>query len=205
MLAKLRPRSAYDVMAAISLFIVLGGTSFAFASGAIDSREIKNNTILSKDIRNNSVSGKDVRNKSLLAKDFKPGQLPAGAQGPKGDAGPRGPQGEDGLPGTDGKDGQNGQNGVLGYRPVSVDMAATTLSGGSFRQEIAFCNTDEVVTGGGFYGLNTTAAEQKHLVVQASSPVQGNPTGWYLAVRNTDAVVHTPQYKVWAVCAKAPQ
>ena len=86
MLSKLRPRSAYDVMAALSLFIVLGGTSYAVSTGSIDSREIKNNTVRSKDIRNNQVRSKDVR-RSLLKKDFKPGQLPAGARGATG---PRG-------------------------------------------------------------------------------------------------------------------
>ena len=95
MLTKLRPRSAYDVMAALSLFIVLGGTSYAVATGSIDSREIKNSTIRGKDVKNNSLTGRDVtrlgtadiRNSSLLAKDFKAGQLPAGPQGRPGAAG----------------------------------------------------------------------------------------------------------------------
>src|SRR5262245_55001904 len=82
MLSKVRSRLSYaNVMASVAAFIALGGTSYAVATGSIDSREIKNNTVRSK----------DVRNQSLLAKDFAPGQLQAG---PKGD------QGAPGTPGT---------------------------------------------------------------------------------------------------------
>jgi hypothetical protein len=97
MLAKVRSRLSYaNVVSTACLFIVLGGTSYAVATGSIDSREIKNNTVRSKDIRNNDVRSKDVRNSSLLSKDFKPGQLPAGPRGLQGPQGERGPQG---LPG----------------------------------------------------------------------------------------------------------
>lgn len=81
----------------LALFIVLGGTSYAVATGSIDSREIKNNTVRSKDIRNNQVSSGDVRNSSLLARDFRPGQLPAGPRGSTGATGPRGPAGLSGV------------------------------------------------------------------------------------------------------------
>ena len=97
MLARLRPRSAYDVMAALSLFIVLGGTSYAVATGSIDSREIKNNDVRSRDLRDNDVRSRDVRNGALLARDFQPGELPQGARGPEG---PRGEPGSTGAPGT---------------------------------------------------------------------------------------------------------
>lgn len=79
-------------LALIALFVALGGTSYAAATGSIDSREIKNNTVRSKDIRNNSIQGRDIRrgtvvssdvkDRSLLATDFQPGQLPAGPTGP---------------------------------------------------------------------------------------------------------------------------
>jgi len=78
----------------VALFVALGGTSYAVATGSIDSREIKNSTVRSKDLRNNNVHGKDIRNgtvrsrdvrdSSLLAEDFAPGQLPQGPQGPAG-------------------------------------------------------------------------------------------------------------------------
>jgi hypothetical protein len=77
-------------MATVAVFVALGGTSYAVATGSIDSREIKNNTVRSKDIRNGTIGTRDVNDGALLADDFKAGQLPGGptgAQGPKGDPG----------------------------------------------------------------------------------------------------------------------
>ena len=88
MISKLSARLTYaNVVSTICLFIVLGGTSYAVATGSIDSREIKNNTIRSKDVRNNS----------LLTRDFKRGELPAGPQGPAGPPGTAGPPGLSGV------------------------------------------------------------------------------------------------------------
>jgi hypothetical protein len=85
MLAKLRSCLTYsNVMATVAVFVALGGTSYAIATGSIGSREIKNNSVASKDLRNNGVRGRDVRNGSLLAADFKAGQLPAGERGLQG-------------------------------------------------------------------------------------------------------------------------
>jgi hypothetical protein len=66
-----------NVVSLLALFVALGGTSYAVATGSIDSREIKNNTVRSKDLRNNDVRGKDVRNGSLTGGDVKDGALTA--------------------------------------------------------------------------------------------------------------------------------
>lgn len=85
MLSKLRPRLTYaNVVSTLCLFVVLGGTSYGFATGAIDSREIKNNSIRGKDIRTGTIRSSDVGNGSLLATDFRSGQLPAGERGETG-------------------------------------------------------------------------------------------------------------------------
>ena len=69
------------VLAAVALFVALGGTAMAndkvraFVTGA--------------DVRNGSLTGKDVRNRSLTAADLAPGVLRAGSQGPAGPQGPR--------------------------------------------------------------------------------------------------------------------
>jgi hypothetical protein len=106
MCSKVRSHLSYaNVVSTMCLFIVLGGTSYAVATGSIDSREIKNSTIRGKDVKNNSLKGSDVaglgtgdiRDSSLLAQDFKPGQLPAGATGASGARGPEGPPGISGL------------------------------------------------------------------------------------------------------------
>jgi hypothetical protein len=73
-LTKLRPSPAM-VVACGALFVALGGTGYAVATGSIDSREIKNNTIRSTDVRNNSLRGRDVRNNSLRGRDVRNGTL----------------------------------------------------------------------------------------------------------------------------------
>ncbi len=59
-----RPSPAL-IIACVALFLSLGGVSYGVATGFIDSREIKNNTIRSKDIRNGQVTGADVKEASL--------------------------------------------------------------------------------------------------------------------------------------------
>jgi hypothetical protein len=56
-------------VALIALFVSLGGVSYALATGSIDSREIKNNTIRTQDIRNNQVRGRDIRNSTIRGRD----------------------------------------------------------------------------------------------------------------------------------------
>jgi hypothetical protein len=95
MLAKLRSCLTYaNVVATVAVFVALGGTSYAIATGSIGSREIENNSVGTKDLRNSGVRGRDVRNGtirsadvgngSLLAADFNAGQLPAGERGAQG-------------------------------------------------------------------------------------------------------------------------
>ncbi len=63
-----RPSPAL-VIACIALFISMGGVSYGIATGAIDGREIKNN----------SVTGKDIRDKSLGGNEAKPDGFGGGA------------------------------------------------------------------------------------------------------------------------------
>src|SRR5688572_7989904 len=84
-----------NVMATIAVFLTLGGTSYAVATGSIDSREIANNTVRSADVRNETIRSRDVDDGSLRAQDFAPGQLPTG------------PQGAPGVPGAPGRDATN--------------------------------------------------------------------------------------------------
>jgi hypothetical protein len=73
---KLRSRLTYaNVVASIALFIALGGTSYAVATGSIDSREIKNNSVRGADVRNSSLTGADVRNNRLTGADIRNDRL----------------------------------------------------------------------------------------------------------------------------------
>jgi hypothetical protein len=69
-----RPSPA-TVLASIALFVSLGGVSYGVATGSIDSREIKNNTVRSKDIRNNQVASRDIRNNSVRGRDVRNSSL----------------------------------------------------------------------------------------------------------------------------------
>jgi len=65
-----RPSPAL-VIACIALFVSLGGVSYGVATGFIDSREIKNNTIRSKDVRNNTLRTFDIRNNEIRGFDVR--------------------------------------------------------------------------------------------------------------------------------------
>lgn len=69
-LALRRPSPAM-VVALIALFVALGGVSYGFATGEIDSRELKNNDVRSIDIRNNEIRTKDLRNNQVRGIDIR--------------------------------------------------------------------------------------------------------------------------------------
>ena len=66
---KLRRPSPPLLLSCLALFISLGGVSYGVATGFIDSREIKDNTIRTQDIRNNDIRGKDIRNSTIRTRD----------------------------------------------------------------------------------------------------------------------------------------
>ena len=64
------------LVALAALFVSLGGVSYGFATGSIDSREIQNNcTVRSVDIRNNEVRGRDIRNSTIRSEDIGANQV----------------------------------------------------------------------------------------------------------------------------------
>jgi hypothetical protein len=65
-----RPSPAL-VISCLALFLSLGGVSYGVATGFIDSREIKNNTIRSKDVRNNTLRTFDIRNNEVRGFDVR--------------------------------------------------------------------------------------------------------------------------------------
>jgi hypothetical protein len=65
-----RPSPAL-VIACLALFVSLGGVSYGVATGFIDSREIKNNTIRSADLRNNQIRTFDLRNNEVRGFDIR--------------------------------------------------------------------------------------------------------------------------------------
>lgn len=64
----LRPSPA-TIIACMALFISLGGVSYGVATGYIDSREIRNETIRTQDLRNNDIRALDIRNSTIRSRD----------------------------------------------------------------------------------------------------------------------------------------
>ena len=65
-----RPSPAL-VIALIALFVSLSGVAYGVATGSIDSREIKQNTIRSGDLRNNEIRTRDLRNNEVRGLDIR--------------------------------------------------------------------------------------------------------------------------------------
>jgi hypothetical protein len=186
----------------VALFVALGGTSYAVATGSIDSREIKNNTVRSKDLRNNNVRGKDIRNgtvrsrdvgnSSLLARDFAPGQLPQGAQGAQGAQGPQGPA---------------GVVGNLTVRRLDLPLLDGTSNSGSVA-----CPAGEKIIAG---SVNVSDALSPDLTITVSRPSQGAgqlvPASgeafdrWRGAATNPAAGTGDVTLRVWAICTPGTQ
>lgn len=53
------------VVAATALFLSLGGVSYGLATGVIDGREIRNNTITFKDVRKDRLGGGSIKESTL--------------------------------------------------------------------------------------------------------------------------------------------
>jgi len=112
------------VVALIALFVTLTGGAVAaitLPANSVGTNQLKNGAVSGAKIQNGAVGTLQVKDYSLLTKDFKPGQLPAGPQGPKGDAGATGPQGPKGDTGSQGPQGSQGPAG-------SPDTAAEVLA-----------------------------------------------------------------------------
>jgi hypothetical protein len=62
-----------NVVATLSLFLALGGTSYAVLR--IGSDNVIDNSLRSRDVRNNSLHSRDLRNRSIRARDVRTGSL----------------------------------------------------------------------------------------------------------------------------------
>jgi hypothetical protein len=177
------------ILAALALFVALGGSSFAapardaakklisgksIKNNSISSTDIKNNSLASGDVKNNSLASGDVKNGSLLSKDFKAGQLPAGATGARG------------------LTGATGSVGRLTYVVENTavdgdDTSATTLD--------VPCPNGQFATGGSAY---TSGA----LRVVGSAPDTGLKGGWRGDALGTPG--NDGELVVFALCAAGP-
>jgi hypothetical protein len=67
--------SPATLLAALALFVSLGGVSYGVATGSINSREIQNGSVQSRDVRDGGLQGRDIANGSLGTRDVRDGAL----------------------------------------------------------------------------------------------------------------------------------
>jgi hypothetical protein len=171
------------VVAYLSLFVALGGTSYAAATlsrNSVRSGHIRNGQVKGVDLARNAVRSAKVADGSLLARDFKPGQLPAGPQGPQG---PQGPKGDAGA--------------------TNVTVHGVTAVG----EAIARCPAGSRATGGGadsfegiVVGQGPTDVPLAFFAPPDQQPFTGyTPTAWSAAAR--DELGDPADVTAWVVCA----
>lgn len=191
-LSHLRSRLTYaNVIAALALFIALGGTSYA-------ALKWPKNSVGTPQLKNGSVTSAKIRNGSLNLADLDPAAQaelrgPAGAPGPAGPAGPAGATGPTGA---------RGATDVVVRRHEDGPLAA-----GAFDGLVVFCKPGERATGGGV-GFTENGGNE---IVQQSFPVKGaptaveevqegdTPTGWFGRIKNGNGVALAHPV-VWALC-----
>jgi hypothetical protein len=170
-----------NVVATLALACSLGGTSYAAV------------TITGKNVKDSSLTSKDIRNASLLAADFKPGQLPAGAQGAQGVPGPAGMPGEAGAKGDKGEQGEKGDKGDAGATHVTIRTGApVTVTTGNAALATATCQAGERATGGGGFSNRNDA------FLSSSIPSASPANSWTVVLRSPAA---NAQLTPYVVCA----
>jgi hypothetical protein len=60
-----------NVMATVAVFLALGGSAYAVATGSIGTRELKDNDVRTVDLRNDDVRARDIRNGTLGGADVR--------------------------------------------------------------------------------------------------------------------------------------
>lgn len=115
-----RRPSGGTVLAALALFVALGGTSYAVTQlppNSVGSAQVKDGSLLKRDINANVVKG------------LRGPAGPAGIAGPQGPAGPQGAKGDTGPQGAKGATGETGAQGVQGVQGIQGPKGATGASG----------------------------------------------------------------------------
>jgi hypothetical protein len=102
--------SAATVIATLSLFVALGGTSYAavaLAPNSVGSAQIKPGAVQASDIKDGAVDGDAIKSGSISVADLSKGAM-NGLDGKDGAAGPAGPSGPRGATGATGAAGAGG-------------------------------------------------------------------------------------------------
>ena len=212
-------------VALTALFVALGGTSYAVATGSIDSREIKNNTVRSKDILNDSVLGNDVKSSTLTSSDVKNDSLSSrdvrdnslsgfdvAPNSVSGDELVRNSVNADELEANSINSDEVRDGGIRGHdihgsvlNPI-IRVGTTIVGAGVSTSQIASCAVGERAIAGGYNtpqvpatGL-TAIANGPTSFVSGSEATGGVATAWVVHVyNNTGATVNL---RVYVTCVR---
>lgn len=181
---KLSGKLIASIMIAI---ILVGGATWAFASGAMTIRACVD-----------PATG-HIRIVQDLS-ECRPAEQPlewniVGPPGPPGEQGPPGPEGPPGEQGPPGPPGEQGPPGVSGYQRVSEGFADTLAPNQVFLGN-ASCPDGTKVLGGGF---SFSAPGADDIIARRSFPL--NDTTWQVLIHNAGAASSDFTLRVWAVCA----
>jgi hypothetical protein len=157
------------VLAALALFVALGGGAAAYASGLISGSQIKNHSIAEKKLTNAAIAA--------LRGQRGPRGF-AGPTGPTGAAGPAGPAGSVGPAGPAGADGPPGPVAL-----VYANSGAHSLPSGQTTTQQVACPDGSFAVGGGVQGSNITVDSSDQLGMPEWPSPPGS--GWTATVTNT--------------------
>ena len=178
----LRHPSPATALSVIALFVALGGTGYAAATGSIDSREIRNNTVQGKDIRNSTIRGGDVRNNSLTGSDVAETRLGK-------------------VPSSSRADLATNANTIGGLAPGAFArdvqyLTASSTDSGATKQVFINCPTGKSVIGGGSQIGGTDAA-----FLQTDRPIVNN-TQWFGQARSANGTDTNYSLSATVICAR---
>jgi hypothetical protein len=198
LLARLRPRSIYDVMAAIACIAALG-TGTAYAANTIGSADIIDESILSADIKNTEVKGVDLASDAVTTAKIANGSVLNADLGANAVAGAK--VLDNALTGDDINES------ALGQVPSAATAGSAPVSGLTYAvsEQIAnppksqtygkvACPAGKSATGGGIYGMGGITQS-----LNSASPY-GN--GWNVRVNNVATTASS--FYVYAMCVDVP-
>jgi len=209
MLRKLRPRSAYDVMAALALFLVVaGGSAYAVvAANQVNSASIINGQVKNRDLATNSVGSGKIKPRGVKNSDLGNNSVSTGKVGPNALNG--GDIVESSLLGVNATHLGGIPSNVALHSLTNRDYQSPATSTG-VKDRFLSCPAGTKVVGGGAGVFEVDSGGNQvlndnidpDLVLSHSSPVITSTTqAWYARAVETDAVAANWFLDVEVICA----
>jgi hypothetical protein len=209
MLRKLRPRSAYDVMAALALFLVVaGGSAYAVvAANQVNSNSIINGQVKNQDLATNSVGTGKIKPHGVKISDLGTNSVSSEKVG--ADALNGGDVDESSFVGVNASQLGGVASGEF-LHGLTTRTAETAKNSTAIKDRFVQCPSGTKVVGGGagVYEVNgsgnpvLSTDSDEDLALSHSSPViTSTNQAWYARGVETDAVSQNWFVDVEVICA----